>query len=133
MAGNIVPIFGLTPHFSQAQTATANTNRDGVTGAYTTVFTATTNGSRIDVINIKYQASTTAGMVRLWVYDLTSLFLRWEIPVDAITVSANTPSFEYELRRSDGGALIWFASGCILKFTTHNAESCVVSADGWDW
>ncbi len=131
-AANTSPIFGLTPHFSQGQTASADTTRDG-SGTLVSVFTGATNGSRIDRINIKNAVTTTAGMIRLYVYDLSNNRPWKEIPVDAITVGANTAAFEYELKNADGSALLWFPLNYILKFTTHNAENVTVSANGWDF
>ena len=54
MSANINPIFGLTPHVSFVNIGTnAVTGTDGISADTKTVFTATSNGSRIDDVYIQ--------------------------------------------------------------------------------
>lgn len=132
MAANTAPIFSLTPVAKTVQVSVANAGRDG-TGTLGTILTGGTNGTRIDKVNVKATVTTTAGMIRLFIDDLTNVRLWKEVPVDAITAAANTPAFEFELRNSDGSALVVIPSGYILKASTHNAEAINVTAVGGDY
>lgn len=134
MPANIAPIFTLTPFVASAQVSAANTNRDG-TGTVVTVTAGTTNGRRIDRINIKATVTTTAGMVRLYVDDGTNVRLWKEIPVSALTVSASAAGFETTISPSDPYAplLVLPSSTYILKASTHNAEAMNVLATGGDY
>ena len=87
--------YASTPKNSGAQIATANTGRDG-TGTLGTVYTAGTNGSRIDSLDIQATGTTTAGMIRFFISIDTGTTKRLigEVPVLAITAAATTPCFQ---------------------------------------
>lgn len=75
--------------------STANANLDG-TGTLGTVLTASaaaTPGTLIKSVTIKAQGNTTAGTVRLFLYNGTTNFLLTEIPVSAVTKSGTAHSF----------------------------------------
>lgn len=110
--------YAATPRTAVAQVSTANTARDG-TGTLATVFTAGASGSRIDDLTIAAVATTTAGMVRLFLHDGTNARLWKEIAVSAITPSATVPVFSSSLSNQ---ALI-LQSGWSLRASTHNAET----------
>lgn len=124
------PAFASTPRLGSAQIATANTNRDG-TGTLGNVFTGGANGSRIDRVRITATVTTTAGMVRLYVYDGTNTRLIREVVVSAITVAAGTAGFTAEIEFP--GGLLLPDSNHILKASTHNAETLNVFAVGGDF
>lgn len=105
-----------TPKSPSVTISTANTNRDGATGAYGTLMTAGASGSRVDRINITATGTTTAGMVRLFV----GTAMIKEIPIIAITPSATQPAFSAELVLDNGLVL---QSGAVLKASTEKAES----------
>jgi hypothetical protein len=65
MAKNEVPVFTKSPVIGQAEVSAANPNRDG-TGTIVSVVDGLTEGVRIDQIEVKAEATTTAGMVRLF-------------------------------------------------------------------
>ena len=69
---NTTPIFVLTPNFSTAASAAANTASDG-SGALVTLFTAGTNGSLISSIKVNNAqiaaALSSAMVVRIFVTD----------------------------------------------------------------
>ena len=100
--------------------STANTNRDGTTGTYGTLITAGSSGSRVDRIRVNATATTTAGMVRLFV----SSALIYEIPVVAVTPSATNPAWAADVDFDKGLIL---ESSAVLKASTHNAESFSVT------
>lgn len=126
MAGNTNPIFGLTPNMGPAavgaRISTANTNRDG-TGTLGDVVTGGTNGTRVDRIVITANVTTTAGMVRLFIYDGTNTRLWREVIVTAITVGASTPAFTFTVSSADSNPLLVLPSTWKVKAGTHNAES----------
>lgn len=129
---NTAPIFTLTPVCKTARIATANTNRDG-SGTLGSVVTGGASGTRIDRILVQATATTTAGMVRLFVDDGTNIRAIGEIPVTAITPSATVAAFTFEVYRLDGLPVAVLPSGYILKAGTHNAESFDVTAFGGEY
>lgn len=114
------PLFVGTPKSPTVIISTANPNRDGTTGTYGTLLTAGASGSRIDKIRISARATTTAGMVRFFLFD--SLIL--EVPVQAATPSATNPSWGADVIFDNG--LIIAAAG-VLKCSTEKAESIAVT------
>lgn len=68
MAVTATPIYVQTVKHTTVQlTATANTNVDGTTGTYTTVYTAGANGAKIERIRINSVGTTVADKVRLFI------------------------------------------------------------------
>src|ERR1700743_191257 len=65
---------------SYAVISTANSNRDG-TGTLGTVLTAGANGTLIPSVVVKAQGNTTAGAIRLFIFDGTNTRLFTEISV----------------------------------------------------
>lgn len=125
------PNYAATPRASFVVISTANTARDG-TGTLGTVFTAGSNGSRIDRIIAHATGTTTAGMVRLFVHDGTNARLWRELPVTAVTPSASVPAWSAEVVFPSNTPLI-LPSGWSLRASTHNAESFAVTAFGADY
>jgi len=114
--------------------STANSNLDGTTGTYGTVFTASAGnkGSLISSVTIKAQVSTTPGMVRLFLNSpgvVTGCIA--EIPVPAVTKSATAHSFS--ARIDFGGRGFALKPGYILKASTENAESFNIHAEVLEW
>lgn len=107
-----------TPRTAVAQVSTANTARDG-TGTLSTVLTAGTSGSRIDDITVTAVATSTAGMVRLFLHDGATARLWKEVSVSAITPSATVATFTSSLFNL--GLIL--QSGWSLRASTHNAET----------
>lgn len=123
------PQFAGTPNVGIAALSVANTNRDG-TGTIASILTAGANGSRIDKVVVKATATTTAGMVRLFLHDGVSSKLLTEIPVTAVTVGPSTPGFETVVDFL-GGLVI--PAGYSLRAAPHNAELFNVTAFGGDF
>lgn len=72
MAANTSPIFGLTPHTVGITTGVnANTAFDG-TGTVATIFTAGSNGSRIDDVYLQHLGTNVATVVRFFVNNGSS-------------------------------------------------------------
>lgn len=127
------PQFAATPKVGQATISTANANRDG-TGTLGTVLTAGTNGTRISRINIQATATTTAGMVRLFLHDGTTAHPFNEVPVAAITPSATLPAFVSNINEyvSTAQLPMTIPSGWSLRAATEKAETFRVIAWGAD-
>lgn len=66
MAANVVPIFPLTPKIGFATVATANTALDG-TGSPATIFTAGSNGARVDQIIISHLGTNIDTVARIFI------------------------------------------------------------------
>jgi hypothetical protein len=123
------PAYAATPRIAVVQISTANTNRDG-TGTIGTVWTAGSSGSRVDRVIIEATSSTTAGMIRLFIYDGGNNYLIKEIAVSAATPSATVQTFRSEFT-FDGGLML--QNTYLLKASTHNAETFNVFAIGGDF
>lgn len=110
--------YAATARAALGQVTVANTARDG-TGTLASVFTAGASGSRIDDIYIAATGTTTAGVVRLFLFDGTNNRLWQEILVTAVTPSTTQQVWNYALLNQ---ALI-LPNGYILKGSTNNAET----------
>lgn len=133
---NTNPIYPGRVISSDVLFATANTNRDGTTGTYTTVFlcpgTLATigagDGALVQGIRINAVGTTTAGVVRIWRHNGTACFLLRELLVTAITPSASVEVWKITTAQGadSTGYLplnVILESGESLKVSTHNAES----------
>lgn len=116
-----------TANTGLALISTANTALDG-TGTLGTVLTAAANGTLIKNITVKGIVNTTEGMVRLFLFDGTNNRLLQEIPVPSITKAATVPAFEYTWNCD-----LKLKAGWILKASTQNAQSFVITANACDW
>ena len=95
MAANTSAIFPLTPVVTWGTVATANTAKDG-TGTQVTVYTAGTNGARIDRIKVRALGTNIQTVLRIFINNgLTaatpannSLYMERTIP--ATTLSETT-------------------------------------------
>ena len=113
------PIFIGTPKSPTVQIATANTLRDG-TGTLGTVYTAGASGARIDRLNITATGTTTAGMIRLFLFDGTNNRLIQEQPVVAVTPSATMPAYTADIVFDQG---LTITAAFVLRASTNNAET----------
>lgn len=126
------PGYASTARCAIAAISTANTNRDG-TGTIGAVFTAGSSGSRIDTILVEATGTTTAGMVRLFIYNGSTAYLFKEVPVLAITPGASTPAWGAQINSTlDRELPIIIPTGYSLRASTHNAETFNVIAMGGD-
>lgn len=87
------PVFAATPRCSAVTISTAASNNRTGTSA-STVFTAGSNGSRIEEVRLKAQGTTTAGTVRFYIYNGSAYFILTEVSYSAVTVSGSTASAE---------------------------------------
>jgi hypothetical protein len=122
------PQFTATPKVGITSISTANTARDG-SGTIGTVFSAGSNGSRIDEVIIQATGNTTAGMVRLFLHDGSASKLIGEQAISAATVSASVVGSRYVLTFAN----LSIPAGYSLRASTHNAEAFNVVALGGDY
>lgn len=122
------PSFAVTPRVGAANVATANTNRDG-TGTVATLITGAATGTRVAEIVVQARVTTTAGMVRLFLYDGTTYRFFDEIAVAAATVSATVKGTRVSALYNN---LILPSASWSIVVATHNAESIDVVALGAD-
>jgi hypothetical protein len=104
------------------QVTTANTARDGTGTLGTTlitVLTAGASGTRIDDIYMVGTGTTTAGVIRLFVFDGTNTRLLSETLVTAITPSTTLPVWNNVLLNQG----IVLKTGYALRATTNNTET----------
>jgi hypothetical protein len=92
-----VPIIGIASMVSNTA-VTARTNIVGTTGL-TQVLANSTNGTRVDFIEVQGQGTTVATIIDIWINDGTNSYLVEEISLPAATAnttvvaSSNTVSF----------------------------------------
>ncbi len=118
MAANTNPIFVLTPHISWAlvsasnESQAANFNGTGVLGTdIQTVFTATTNGSRIDSITIRPLGTNKQCVVSLFINNGSNNTIATNnAQFYAVTMQATTINTSSVLPQKD----IQFPNGIIL-------------------
>lgn len=127
MAVTATPIFAQAPRHAAANITTANTNRDG-TGTIGTIFTAGTNGSTIERVDVTATGSTTAGVVRLYVHNGSTVFLWKELLVGAITPSVSVSVYMRTVRER-----LYLPTTYSLRASTQIGESFNVEAVGWDY
>ena len=101
----------------------ANTNRDG-TGTLVDVVTGPANGCIIEEVTVAATGTTTAGMVRVFIYDGTNTRLERELTVEAITPSGSIRSFQKSFRPTG----LKLTTGQKLQMSTNNAETFHVVA-----
>lgn len=112
--------------------STVNTGLDGnANGAFGTVLSAAANGTNIQSVTIKATGNTTAGMVRLFIYNSSVNYLLSEIPITATTASATAHSFSRRVLFNGNDFAL--KSGYLLKATTEKGEAFNVIAEGADW
>lgn len=123
----------VNPRTAVAQISTANTFRDGTgTGPNLPVFTAATGGSKVEEVRIKAVGVTTAGMVRMYIYDGTGTDAKLyeEIPVSAQPApGATVETWEAILKYDD----LLLDDGNSLTFSTHNGEAFNIFVSGGDF
>jgi hypothetical protein len=121
------PAFAVTPRIGMGQVSTANTNRDG-TGTIATILTGAT-GTRVNEIVVEATATTTAGMVRLFLHDGTNTRLFDEFVVIPITPSGSVAAYRASKTYDN---IVLPSSSWSVRASTHNAETFNVIALGAD-
>ncbi|MGE0568124.1 MAG: hypothetical protein AB7O73_09260 [Bacteroidia bacterium] len=115
---------------------TANSNLDGSTGTYSTIFTAAsgggTSGAAINSIVIKAQQTTSLGMVRLFIVDTSGMnpgVLFSEVFIPSVVQSSVTKTFSYQAL----SGTLCLPPGYSIMASTENSETFSIVIDGSDW
>ena len=132
MAVTNTPIFIQTPKASCVSIAAADTSRTTPTN-FGTLYTAGANGSKIDRVQVTAAGNTTAGVIRVFVFDGTNYFLHSEHLVTAITPSTTVAAFMLNIDYSQPSNEMFLPSGYSLRVSTNNAETFKVCAFGGDY
>jgi hypothetical protein len=122
------PAFATTPRIGMGQVSTANTNRDG-SGTLVDIITGVAAGTRIAEVVVNATVTTTAGMVRLYLFDGTNNRLFDEVAIAAATPSASVKATRVSVTYAN---LVLPSASWKLKASTHNAEAINVIALGAD-
>ena len=120
------PAFATIPRIGSAQVSAANTARDG-SGTIVTVIAGVAAGTRIAEVVVEATVTTTAGMVRLYLFDGTNTRLFDEIAIAAATPSASVRTTRVSTVYTN---LILPSASWELRASTHNAEAINVIALG---
>lgn len=88
--------YAATPVVGSATLTTADTSLTAPT-TVGTVLTAGASGTRIDYIEVQGVATTSAGLVNLFIYDGANYILWNQVPVVAVTASTTAPAFSATL------------------------------------
>lgn len=123
------PVFAVTPRIGMAQVSVANTNYDGVTGTYVDLIVGASTGTRIAEIVTQAAATTTAGMVRLFITNGVTTRMFDEISIAAATVSATVKGARVSTTYNN---LILPNENWKIIACTHNAVAINVWALGAD-
>ena len=126
------PLYPQTSLSTDVTISTANTNLDGVTGAgYGSVATGSAGMDEIDVVYIQAGGATTAGMIRLWVYDGTTAIMVAEIPVPPNTPINTFPQVPvWRTVVQFNPPLRLPSTSHVLRASTHIGETFYVLAQG---
>jgi hypothetical protein len=119
------PSFAGTINSQNSTVSVANTNRNG-TGTLVTSYTAGSSGSRVENIRFQARGTTTAGMIRIFRDNGTTVSLFKEYIVTAITATGTSLVFNLEVSN-----LAWLlAPGELLKTSTEKAETFNIFIEG---
>lgn len=119
------PAFAATPKLAFGQIGTANTNRDG-TGTVVDIYTAPSGGARLNRVLVTAPASSTAGIVRFFIYNGTSSRLIAELSVSSATPSGTVKCFTSFVPELVG---LLLPSGYKLQAAPHNGETFNIHAE----
>lgn len=108
---------------------TSNTMLDG-TGPMAELFVAGPNGSRVDKILIKALASTSSGVISVFMSDGYDIRLVTQSTVDPVLPSTISTTFESVITTSD---IFSIPAGWSLLVSTTKNEYFTVTAFGWDY
>jgi hypothetical protein len=135
MAMTATPVFVQTPRVSWGKVMTENTAMDG-TGTQITVFTAGSNGSRIDKIKVKHEGTSIQTVLRFFINngsdnsEAANNILWKEQTILEATAAADTALTEYEI-----DADLVLPAGYRLNVTvgTTIANNLHVTCEGGDY
>jgi len=113
-----------TPRISFGAVTTADTSRTAPS-TVVTIFTAGSSGSRIDQIDLVGIGTTTASMIRLFIYDGANYSLWKEIPTLAVTPSGTASVWMSSISSSINSDVLplIIPSGYSLRATINDTQT----------
>lgn len=127
--------YASTPRVGSANLTTADTSLTAPT-TVGTVLTAGASGTRIDYIEVQGVATTSAGLVNLFIYDGSNYILWQQVPVIAVTSSTTAPAFAANLSSNSNANImpLTLPTGHSLRATTSVSQTGIrVTAYGGDF
>lgn len=128
---NYLPLFVRTPFIKGQQFGgTANTGRDG-SGNIVTVIEPGEHGCRVDWIGFKATVTTTAGIIRVYLYN-SRITNGWAC-IGEVNNIAYTPSGTQQSWSGVWvplGGYMTLAPGQLVGVSSHNAETCIAIPEG---
>ncbi len=134
MAANTIPIFPVSPvigvaALSSPSPITSRLNISGTTGL-TQLTPTSSDGKRIDRIQVHYNGNSTASTVFIWIYDGTTSYLFDEISISAVTASTTVQAFD---TFNNYTTLVLPSSYKLYVSTTVSSQVFTVFAFGGDY
>lgn len=122
------PVFASVPILAAA-VVDLNTDRTGVTGTYTVLYTAPANGARIERIRAKLQSAlpTSTGVI-LFLNNGSNRFVVGEVPLQ-LTLSGEIPA-ENEWAAISVDEPLLLPSGWSVEATRLHAANVTVTVEG---
>jgi hypothetical protein len=127
--------YAATARVGSATLTTADTSLTAPT-TVGTILTAGASGTRIDYIDIQAVATTSAGIINLFIFDGTNYILWTQVPVIAITSSTTAPAFQATLSSNVNANLmpLIIPTGHSLRAATSISQTGIrVTALGGDF
>lgn len=135
MPAGIHPIAPATPKHTSIALASANTNRDGTTGTYTTLLTAGANGALVTAVRARSALAVTVApttqVLRLW-HQLAGAGNRFLIDEVVLSNTAATSAIA-GVTATFNLTNIVLGAGDVLAVTQHVAEAVHYTADHGDY
>jgi hypothetical protein len=122
------PVFATTPRISSVTISTVETSLTAPTN-FGTVIAGVAAGTRVAEIVVKCAATSTAGLVRIFLHNGTSYYLFDEIVVAAATSSASVATTRVSTSYNN---LVLPDASWTVRATTSVAQAIVVTAFGAD-
>lgn len=127
--------YASTPKVGSATLTTADTSLTAPS-TVSTIVSAGTSGTRIDYIEIIGVATTTSGLINLFIYDGTNYILWQQVPVVPVTASTTATSFVANLSSNSNANVmpLTIPTGYSLRATTTVSQTGIrVTAYGGDF
>lgn len=115
------PQFTSTPILAMGQVYIANTGRDG-SGSLTDLITGSTNGTRIEHIDIIASGSNSDGSIKFFINNGLNTLLIKEQPVFSTMATGILTPYSISLDFSNQDSQFILPQNYILKATTYKAE-----------
>jgi hypothetical protein len=119
--------FAATPRIASVSVATADSSYTAPSNVGTLI-TAASSGTKVNEIVVKCAATSTAAIVRIFLYDGTNYWLFDEVTITAATGSSTVQ----QTRVSTSYSNLVLPSGWSVRVTTSVAQTTHVTALGGD-